>query len=33
VIVERWQRLTDQTATLEGDGRSFDVIKTGREAA
>jgi len=33
VIVERWQRFTDQAATLEDDGRSFDEIKTGREAA
>ncbi len=33
VIVERWQQFTDQTATLEDDGRSFDAIKTGREAA
>jgi DNA methylase len=33
VIVERWQRFTDQAAVLEDDGRSFDEIKTGREAA
>lgn len=33
VIVERWQQFTDQAATLDGDGRSFDEIKTGREAA
>jgi len=25
--------LTDQAATLDGDERSFDEIKTGREAA
>ena len=33
VAVERWQQFTGQTATLDGDGRSFDEIKTGREAA
>ena len=33
VIVERWQRFTDQAAMLDGDGRSFDEIKNGREAA
>ena len=26
VIVMRWQSLTNQKATLEGDGRSFDEI-------
>ena len=33
VIIERWHRLTDQAATLEDDGRSFDEIKNEREAA
>jgi DNA modification methylase len=28
VIVRRWQDLTGRPATLEGDGRSFDEIKT-----
>jgi DNA modification methylase len=26
VVVERWQKLTGKKATLEGDGRAFDVI-------
>jgi hypothetical protein len=26
----RWQRLTGRSATLEGDGRSFDEIKAER---
>ena len=30
VAVERWQRFTGQEATLDGDGRSFDDVKTGR---
>lgn len=30
VAVERWQRFTRQEAVLEGDGRSFDDVKTGR---
>jgi hypothetical protein len=30
VIVCRWQQLTGRPATLEGDGRSFDQIKTER---
>ncbi len=33
VAVERWQQLTGETATLEGDGRSFDEIAGAREAA
>ena len=33
VAVERWQQLTGETATLEGDGRSFDEIADEREAA
>ncbi len=31
VAVERWQQLTGETATLEGDGRSFDEIADERE--
>ena len=27
VVVERWQALTGKKATLEGDGRTFDVIR------
>lgn len=30
LAVCRWQRLTGRSATLEGDGRSFDEIKTER---
>lgn len=30
VIVCRWQQLTGRQATLDGDGRSFDVIKSER---
>jgi len=33
VAVERWQQFTGQAAVLDGDGRSFDDVKTGREAA
>ncbi len=33
VAVERWQQLTGEAATLEGDGRSFDEIAAAREAA
>ena len=33
VAVERWQQLTGEAATLEGDGRSFDEIAGAREAA
>ena len=31
VAVTRWQRFTGQTASLEGDGRSFDETAAGRE--
>jgi hypothetical protein len=30
VIVTRWQTFTGKTATLEGDGRTFDEVKAGR---
>ncbi len=33
VAVQRWQRFTGQQAVLESDGRSFDEISAGREAA
>jgi DNA modification methylase len=33
VAVDRWQQFTGLAAMLDGDGRSFDEIKTGREAA
>ena len=33
VAVERWQQFTGQAAVLDGDGRDFDEIKSGREAA
>jgi len=33
VAVDRWQQLTGETATLEGDGRSFDEIADEREAS
>jgi DNA modification methylase len=33
VAVERWQAQTRGTAILEGDGRSFDVIKAERLGA
>ncbi len=33
VAVERWQQFTGQVATLEDDGRAFNEIKNGREAA
>jgi len=32
VAVRRWQAFTGQTATLEGDGRSFDEVSQGRAA-
>ena len=32
VAVRRWQAFTAQTATLEGDGRSFDEVSQGRAA-
>ena len=28
VVVERWQGLTGKKATLEGDGRTFDAIRS-----
>jgi hypothetical protein len=31
VIVCRWQELTGQLATLDGDGRTFDEIKIARQ--
>ena len=33
VIVRRWQQITQQAATLEGDGRTFNEIATERTAA
>ena len=33
VIVTRWQEFSGQAATLEGDGRTFDEIKSGRAGA
>ena len=30
VVVERWQQLTEREATLEGDGRTFEQIKSER---
>ena len=33
VIVTRWQKLTGQQATLEGDGRVFTEISAERYAA
>jgi DNA modification methylase len=33
VIVMRWQSLTNQKATLDGDGRSFDEIAEERQKA
>jgi DNA modification methylase len=32
VVVERWQRLTGEQATLGGDGRTFEQIKAGRKS-
>jgi hypothetical protein len=31
VICRRWQNWTGETATLEGDGRTFDEITAGRD--
>jgi DNA modification methylase len=31
VAVKRWQDFTGQTATLEGDGRSFDELSAERK--
>ena len=33
VIVRRWQEWSGEQAVLEGDGRSFEGIAAGREAA
>jgi len=33
VIIQRWQDFTGQTATLEGDGRTFDELKAERTNA
>ena len=33
VIVRRWQLLTGRSATLDGDGRSFDEITAERSAS
>ncbi len=30
VIIQRWQALSGPHATLEGDGRTFEQIKTAR---
>ena len=30
VIVQRWQDISGRHATLEGDGRTFEQIKTAR---
>jgi DNA modification methylase len=30
VIIQRWQNMSGRTATLEGDGRTFEEIKTAR---
>ena len=30
VIVSRWQNLTGRSATLDGDGRSFNQVQTER---
>jgi hypothetical protein len=33
VIVQRWQAFRGGTATLDGNGRSYEEIAAGREAA
>jgi hypothetical protein len=33
VIVQRWQEFSGGTAILEADGRSYEEIAAGREAA
>jgi hypothetical protein len=33
VIVQRWQEFSGGTAILDGDGRSFEEVAAGREAA
>jgi hypothetical protein len=30
VVIQRWQQLSGKAATLEGDGRSFDVMASER---
>jgi DNA modification methylase len=30
VIIQRWQNMSGRTATLEGNGRTFEEIKTAR---
>jgi len=30
VIIKRWQEYSGGVATLQGDGRSFDAVATGR---
>jgi DNA modification methylase len=32
VIVDRWQQFTGKQATLDGDGRSFELVKEERAA-
>jgi DNA modification methylase len=32
IVVLRWQALTGKAATLEGDGRTFDQIRSERSA-
>ena len=33
VIIQRWQNFTGQTATLEGDGRTFAELESERCSA
>ena len=33
VVVRRWQEWAGEQATLEGDGRNFEELATGRAAA
>jgi hypothetical protein len=33
VVILRWQEFSGGIATLDGDGRSFDEIAAGRDAA
>ncbi|MCU1338629.1 MAG: hypothetical protein JWO19_4210 [Bryobacterales bacterium] len=33
VVVARWQQLTGQKATLDGEGRTFEEIAEGRPGA
>lgn len=32
VVIARWQKLTGKQATLEADGRAFDLVKAERAA-